>query len=165
MKEIEILEGEIEKYRLLKDDLLITEGGDWDKVGRTAIWDNQVKNCVHQNHVFRARLSNDKVLPFWAMMFLNSAIGRRYFEAASKQTTNLASINMRQLRACPLPIPPLAEQKRIVRKVNQLMSLCDEFEAKLRQAEADSEKLMNAAVKHVLESVRGASETAEEVFA
>lgn len=165
IKEIEILEGEIEKYRLQENDLLITEGGDWDKVGRTAIWQNQIKNCVHQNHVFRARLSDDTVIPFWAMMFLNSATGRRYFEAASKQTTNLASINMRQLRACPLPIPPLAEQKRIVAKVNQLMSLCDELEAKLRQAEADSEKLMNAAVKHVLDSVRDVSKTTEEVFA
>jgi type I restriction enzyme, S subunit len=161
IKEIEIFEGEIEKYRLQQDDLLITEGGDWDKVGRTAIWGNQIENCVHQNHVFRARLSEHDLLPFWAMMFLNSAIGRRYFEAASKQTTNLASINMRQLRACPLPIPPLAEQKRIVAKVNQLMSLCDELEAKLRQSEADSEKLMNVAVKHVLDCVRNTSKSAE----
>ena len=53
----------------------------------------------------------------------------------------------------------------IVAKVNQLMSLCDELEAKLRQTEVDSEKLMNAAVKHVLESVRDTSKASEEVFA
>jgi type I restriction enzyme, S subunit len=64
-----------------------------------------------------------------------------------------------------IPLPPLQEQKRIVAKVNQLMSLCDELEAKLRQAEADGEKLMNAAVKHVLDCVRDTSKTTEEVFA
>jgi type I restriction enzyme S subunit len=52
-----------------------------------------------------------------------------------------------------LPIPPLKEQKRIVAKVNQLMALCDELEAKLRQTEADSEKLMKAAVRDLFASV------------
>lgn len=71
-------------------------------------------------------------------------------------------IKASKLKKLPVPVPPLAEQRRIVAKVNQLMSLCDELEAKLRQAEADSEKLMNAAVKHVLDSVRAGSKTAEE---
>src|SRR6266496_169997 len=60
------------------------------------------------------------------------------------------------------PLPPFEEQKRIVAKVNQLMALCDELEAKLRQAEADGEKLMNAAVQHVLASI---SETSTSVSA
>jgi type I restriction enzyme S subunit len=66
-------------------------------------------------------------------------------------------LSMRNLKEFLLPIPPLDEQNRIVAKVNQLTSLCDELEAKLRQAEADSEKLMNAAVNHVLDSVRNVS--------
>lgn len=74
-------------------------------------------------------------------------------------------LSMKNLKEFLLPIPPLADQERIVAKVNQLMSLCDDLETKLRQAEAASEKLMNAAVKHVLESVRDVSKTAEEVFA
>ena len=48
------------------------------------------------------------------MFYFNSPVGRRYFEAAAKQTTNLASINATELRECPVPIPPLAEQKRII---------------------------------------------------
>jgi len=76
-----------------------------------------------------------------------------------------AGIKASKLKKLPVPVPPLAEQKRIVAKVNQLMSLCDELEAKLRQAEIDSEKLMNAAVKHVLDSVCDTSKTTEEVFA
>jgi type I restriction enzyme, S subunit len=78
-------------------------------------------------------------------------------------STDQKNINISILQEVLIPLPPLAEQKRIVARVNQLMSLCDELEAKLRQA--DIEKLMNAAVKHVLESVRDTSKASEEVFA
>lgn len=93
-----------------------------------------------------------------------------YFRATQINTNVIqqcgqANFNGTKLANTAIPLPPLVEQKRIVAKVNQLMSLCDELNAKLRQAEADSEKLMNAAVKHVLDSVRDASKTAEEVFA
>lgn len=60
------------------------------------------------------------------------------------------------------PLPPLEEQERIVAKVDQLISLCDELETKLRQAEAETEKLMNAAVQHVLVSPLG-SQPSEEL--
>ncbi|MDD5472676.1 MAG: restriction endonuclease subunit S [Candidatus Methanoperedens sp.] len=50
-----------------------------------------------------------------------------------------------------LPLPPLAEQRRIVAKVDQLMSLCDKLEAGLLRSQADSERLMEAVVSRVLE--------------
>jgi type I restriction enzyme, S subunit len=59
-------------------------------------------------------------------------------------------VSLTFLRKYLFPLPPLEEQERIVAKVNQLMTLCDELETKLRQVEADSKKLMNAAVQHVL---------------
>jgi type I restriction enzyme, S subunit len=150
MKQIEIPVEELEKYRLQIGDVLLTEGGDWDKLGRSAIWEGKVKDCIHQNHVFRARLLHTSFASQWVVLYTNSPVGRRYFETASKKTTNLASINMTQLRHCPLPIPPLAEQKRIIAKVNQLMSLCDELETKLTQSVTDSEKLMEVAVRQIL---------------
>jgi len=146
IKEIEIPVDELLKYRLEPGDLLITEGGDWDKVGRTAIWNGEVENCLHQNHVFRARLIMDDVSRQWLVLFVNSPTGRSYFEGASKQTTNLASINMTQLRHCPIPIPSLAERERIVGKVDQLMALCDELEDKLTQSQSAAETLMGAVV-------------------
>jgi type I restriction enzyme, S subunit len=137
IKEIAIPEEERERYRLKRDDLLTTEGGDWDKVGRTAIWHEEIPLCLHQNHVFRSRLNQEIACPEWIALVINSPVGREYFEAAAKQTTNLASINMTELRAFPIPLPPLAEQKRIVAKVGELMKLCDELEAQLERAEAD----------------------------
>ena len=83
---------------------------------------------------------------------------RTFFEKAYEELRALAAggaqpnLNLRKIKETLIPIPPLEEQKRIVAKVNQLMALCDELEAKLRQAEADSEKLMAAAVRHVLAS-------------
>ena len=100
----------------------------------------------------------------YLVIALRSPAVQRYFLEATR-TLAQPTLNVSLIELTQVPLPPLAEQKRIVAKVNQLMSLCDELEAKLRQAEADSEKLMNAAVKHVLDSVRNASQPAEEVFA
>jgi type I restriction enzyme S subunit len=74
-------------------------------------------------------------------------------KAQVTQQCGQANFNGTKLANSLIPLPPLAEQKRIVAKVNQLMSLCDELETKLRQAESDSERLMNAAVQHVLETI------------
>ena len=51
----------------------------------------------------------------------------------------------------PFPIPPLAEQKRIVAKVDELMKLCDELEGQLRQSKQESKRLMQAVLHEVFE--------------
>lgn len=150
MKEIEIPLEEISTYLLERDDILFTEGGDWDKVGRAALWKEQITPCVFQNHIFRLRIPLGFFDPGWVVLFSNSPNGRSYFQRASKQTTNLASINMGQLRHFPMAIPPEPEKKRIVAKVDQLMALCDELEAKLGTAQAVQGKLLDAVVGQVV---------------
>jgi type I restriction enzyme S subunit len=149
IKEIEISIEELDKYQLQVGDILLTEGGDWDKLGRSAIWRGEITNCIHQNHVFRARLLSDEILAEWVVLFTNSYVGRKYFEKAAKRTTNLASINMTQLRYCPLPIPPAEEQKRIVAKVDELMQLCDQLEESLRSQQQQAEALTASAISHL----------------
>ncbi|HEV8646054.1 MAG TPA: restriction endonuclease subunit S [Burkholderiales bacterium] len=146
IKEVSIPEDEIERYALRENDLLMTEGGDWDKVGRAAIWRAEIPICLHQNHVFRARMRSAELTPAWFERYFNSPIGRQYFESASKQTTNLASINMRQVRGCPVPLPPLPEQRRVVAKVNQLMALFDKLEMQIAASRAIGERLVEAMV-------------------
>ena len=150
IKEVEVPEDEVEKYLLQSGDLLITEGGDWDKVGRTATWRDELPECLHQNHVFRARAVVSDWEPRWAEMYLNSASAREYFAGSSKQTTNLASINMTQLRACAFPLPPLAEQHRIVAKVDQLIALCEQLKTRLTQARQLNEQLASTLVERAL---------------
>lgn len=131
LKSIQITKAELTKYQVLEGDLLITEGGDWDKVGRTAIWKGGIDNCLHQNHVFKARVPSELLLNEWVELIFNSGIGRNYFAGASKQTTNLASINMTQLRSFPLPIPPLAEQRNILKNLDALTTFCQSWRNQL----------------------------------
>ncbi|NDY93584.1 hypothetical protein G3A44_20545 [Ideonella sp. TBM-1] len=150
MKHVEVPSDEVEKFRLAAGDLLITEGGDWDKVGRTAIWADELPLCLHQNHVFRARRCSDEFDPAWAELYLNSPAARDYFAGSAKQTTNLASINMTQLRSCAFPVPPLAEQHRIVAKVTELLALCDQLKARIAAARAQHAQLAQALVEQAL---------------
>lgn len=150
MKDIEIPVEELEKFRLQPNDLLVTEGGDWDKVGRTAIWRGEIADCIHQNHVFRGRLVSGELQPEWFMLYFNSPVGRRYFETAAKQTTNLASINATELRECPVPIPPLAEQKRIVARVEALLRQCDALEAQLHHTRTLGAHLLDSTLDRLL---------------
>ena len=71
VKEIEASEAEICRYRLLRNDLLLTEGGDPDKLGRGTLWNDELPECIHQNHIFRVRLTDAAVLP----LFLNWLVG------------------------------------------------------------------------------------------
>ncbi|MBZ5559526.1 MAG: restriction endonuclease subunit S [Acidobacteriia bacterium] len=151
VKELEIPVGDLIRYRLRNGDVLMTEGGDWDKLGRAAVWNEEVANCIHQNHIYRIRSANpEELLPEWIALFANSLLGRSYFENASKQTTNLASINMTQLRSCPLPVPPSAEQRRILARVDELMAICDRLEASFATAHAVSSCLLEAALHDAL---------------
>jgi len=154
IKEIEIRWDEAGRYQLQRGDVLMTEGGDWDKLGRAAVWDEEIPNCIHQNHIYRIRSANSHdLIPAWIMLVANSSLGRSYFEEASKQTTNLASINMTQLRSCPLPLPPAAEQRRILARVNELMGLCDRLEDSLSKSRVRGSALIDAVLSESLKSV------------
>jgi type I restriction enzyme, S subunit len=91
-------------------------------------------------------------------------LGRSYFEKAAKQTTNLASINMTQLRGCPLPLPPLAEQHRIVAKVDELMALCDQLESAKTEREKSRDRLVAANLHHLSPPADAEEADAPEIF-
>ena len=146
VKTVDIAASELPRFQLKAGDLLITEGGDWDKVGRTCIWNGEIATCLHQNHVFRARGRTAEWLPEWGQLYLNSADARAYFAASAKQTTNLASINMTQLRHCAFPLPPLPEQRRIVARVEELRRICVHLRERLTQARETQSRLANALV-------------------
>ena len=150
IKEIQIDELDYEKYIVNPRDLLITEGGDWDKVGRTAIWPENMDLILHQNHVFKARLYWNKQSEIWLEKYLNGTFARDYFAGSSKQTTNLASINKTQLSHCVLPLPPLAEQHRIVTKVDALFNLCDQLKTRIQAANQLQLQLTDTLVQQAL---------------
>lgn len=117
VKNIEATEDEIGRYRLKRNDLLLTEGGDPDKLGRGTLWGDELAECIHQNHVFRVRLKTADVNPLFLNWLVGSQRGKRYFLKSAKQTTGIASINMTQLRGFPLLIPPRPLQDKFARNV------------------------------------------------
>ena len=120
VKTIEATKQEIEQYRLLPDDVLMTEGGDPDKLGRGAIIKKPLDNCIHQNHIFRVRLNESMILPGFFAEYLKHQKSKRYFLGCAKQTTGIASINMRQLKALPVLLPPIELQNQFAAFVAQI---------------------------------------------
>jgi type I restriction enzyme S subunit len=143
VKTILATEAEIDDLRLCPGDVLFNEGGDRDKLGRGWVWKGELPECIHQNHVFRARILTADLHPKFMSWYGNSS-GQQYFFEQGKQTTNLASLNLTKLRGLPVPVPPLLEQIRIVEETERLLSLTEEAEvlvnadtrrcARLRQA-------------------------------
>ena len=120
VKTIEATDQEINQYRLLSDDVLMTEGGDPDKLGRGAIIRTPLENCIHQNHIFRVRLDESHILPDYFAEYLKHQRAKRYFLGCAKQTTGIASINMKQLKALPVLLPPLELQNEFSAFIRQI---------------------------------------------
>jgi type I restriction enzyme S subunit len=136
LKSIDATDKELERYRLVHGDILLTEGGDPDKLGRGAVWTAPVDPCIHQNHVFRVRVTDEKVTPEFLSRLLGSTRGKRYFLRMAKQTTGIASINMTQLRNFPILEPPLSLQKEYLSRtadVDQQRALVDRSATELDQ--------------------------------
>lgn len=95
-------------------DVLMTEGGDLDKLGRGTVWEGQIAPCLHQNHVFAVRCIEHKVVPHFLAYVTASRYGRDYFEATGKRTTNLAATNATKVGAFYIPLPSLPEQNELV---------------------------------------------------
>lgn len=115
IKKIDVEENAISRYSLAVGDVLFTEGGDFDKLGRGTVWEGQIKNCLHQNHIFVVRPNPEVLNPYFLSYQAGSRYGKAYFLSCSKQTTNLASINSTQLKNFPVLIPSMMEQEVIIR--------------------------------------------------
>ncbi|HSW64999.1 MAG TPA: restriction endonuclease subunit S [Dissulfurispiraceae bacterium] len=113
VKTVRVSRVQFEKLQLQYGDVLMNEGGDFDKLGRGSVWQEEIKPCIHQNHVFRVRPKNDRLRSFYLAFWSQSEIGKKYFVLSSKQSTNLASINSTQLKRFPVALPSSNEQERI----------------------------------------------------
>ena len=113
VKTMRVSTSEIDRYRLLQGDVLFTEGGDADKLGRGTVWQGEIEQCLHQNHVFAVRTRRTALQPEFLAAYAASGPGKRFFLNAAKQTTNLASVNATQLRKMPIPVPDIREQAKV----------------------------------------------------
>jgi type I restriction enzyme, S subunit len=122
VKTIEATESEIKRYLLKKGDLLLTEGGDPDKLGRGVLWNDELAECIHQNHIFRVRVTSSELNPVFLSWLVASPSGKDYFLRSSKQTTGIASINKTQLGEFPVALPSKTDQKVFAERLTQIKS-------------------------------------------
>ena len=111
---IEVAPDEDLKYRLHSGDVLMTEGGDRDKLGRGCVWHGEIEPCLHQNHVFAVQTNETILLPEFLEYLTASDVGRSYFDVTAIKTTNLACTSSSKVLAFTIPLPPIEEQIEIV---------------------------------------------------
>lgn len=158
--EIELRASDAVRYELREGDVLMTEGGDFDKLGRGYVWEGQVAHCLHQNHIFAVRPLADLLIPRYLALVLSSGYGRAYFTATSKQSTNLASTNSTKLRNMPMPAPSVAEQDAVIAFSDRETARIDTLIAKIREAMDRLKELRTALISA---AVTGKIDVREEV--
>jgi len=153
VRTIEVLRDEVEKYHLEDGDILMTEGGDPDKLGRGSIWRGQTEGCIHQNHVFRVRTDRRSLTPEYLAALLRTKYAKTYFLSCAKRTSNLASINKKQVSAFMVPVPPMPLQRKFVVAVEQWR----QTEERLIAARRGAEKLFSSLLQQAFTGTLTAS--------
>ncbi|MDQ3587317.1 MAG: restriction endonuclease subunit S [Actinomycetota bacterium] len=129
---IAVPEPDVSQYQLQPGDVLMTEGGDNDKLGRGTVWNGEIPECLHQNHVFAVRPDRTKLRPEFLAAVMASTHGKAYFQSTAHQTTNLASTNSAKLMNFPIPLPPVHAQDRLLQQLHEGRDTAVRLDAVLR---------------------------------
>ncbi|MCR9217282.1 MAG: restriction endonuclease subunit S [bacterium] len=147
----ELTDAELDKLRLEDRDLLIVEGnGSVTEIGRSAIWRNEVADCVHQNHIIRVRLAGG-IIPDYMDTFVNSPLGQQYMRKVASSTSGLHTLSVGKVRSIDFPLPPEIEQAAIVEAVSEKLSQIDALEAEVTRGLARAGRLRQAILKSAFE--------------
>ena len=143
IKSIRLTDREFARVRLRRGDLLVVEGhGNAAEIGRAAVWDGRVEDCVHQNHLIRVRPDRALVIPEFACAYLNSSSGRQHLLRSGKTTSGLNTITTSDVRACEMYVPPLALQRRYADIVESVRGVTATADIGFQTASAVSASLM-----------------------
>lgn len=148
---IGINETEIERVKLEKDDLLFVEGnGSIDQIGRVALWNGAIENCVHQNHLIKARFTK-QTFPKYALHFFCSKIGRDKIKELANSTSGLHTLSLGKISKLEFPLPLIEEQHAIVQAIEIRLSVADKMEENIIQSLQRSENLKQCILKKSFE--------------
>jgi type I restriction enzyme S subunit len=131
---------------LQANDVLMTEGGDRDKLGRGAIWRGDIAECAYQNHIFRVRLDNEVYRAKLFHYLIQTVDSKGYFYAHAKQTSNLCTINSRELAHFQVAVPEIPEQDEMIRQLEAADAV---VEAAGRQRDA-TERLKRSLLQNLI---------------
>ena len=117
--EIELFEGEIDRFQLRKGDMLVVEGnGSVNQIGRAALWGGQIEDCVHQNHLIRVR-PGEGLIPEYLALCWNAPRTAQQIQAVASSTSGLYTLSTRKVRSIRIPVVPLPAQQAVVEQLDQ----------------------------------------------
>ncbi len=152
---IAVTEAEDLKYRLCVGDVLMTEGGDRDKLGRGCVWHGEIEPCLHQNHIFAVQTSKNILLPEFLEYLTVSDVGRSYFDVTAIKTTNLACTSSSKVLSFTIQLPSIEEQAEIVK---YLKNQCAGVEALIAKKQQYLTEIENYKKSLIYEYVTGKKE-------
>ena len=147
IKEIGVQESEIKDKLLKKDDLLFVEGnGSKEQIGRVAVWNGSIENCLHQNHIIKSRPLGTMLSKF-ALYYFISDFGREQILRVASSTSGLYTLSTEKVRNLNVPACPTSDQHRIVQEIESRLLQAEAAEASIAEALQKTEALRQSILK------------------
>jgi type I restriction enzyme S subunit len=138
IERFEITPNEFERCRLHIGDILIVEGnGSIDQIGRNALFELDGDDWIHQNHIIRVRLSQEKFSPKFVSLFLNSHLGRLQMVEKAMTTSGLYTLSSGKVASLEVPSPSLDKQQEVVHDLENKLENINKIEASLESQLAE----------------------------
>ena len=144
IKSIRLTPADFVRTKLMFGDLLIVEGhGNPNEIGRVATWDGSIADCVHQNHIIRARCNPAILRAGYACEFLNSKSGRQFLLRSGKTTSGLSTISVSNVKAATILLPPIPLQDKFESRIESVRSIQSQQAAATATAQATFDALLS----------------------
>ncbi|MEU0043760.1 hypothetical protein [Streptomyces werraensis] len=145
--EIELFEGEIDRYKLVFGDLLVVEGnGSPDHIGRGSTWRDEIPDCVHQNHLIRVR-PGDSLLADYLELIWNAPSTSKQLKEVAASTSGLYTLSTAKIKRISVPVPSLAVQEELVNQARNHRAVIDAAAVTVTQA-SDRAQDLRASLLH-----------------
>ncbi|WP_419240615.1 restriction endonuclease subunit S [Photobacterium leiognathi] len=142
LKSADFTERELEKLALITGDLLvIRSNGSLELVAKPALVEPQYEGFLYAGYLIRIRCDREKILPSFLLNVLSSRVVRDVVELGARSTSGVNNINSKELSALEFVLPSIAEQKEIVRLVDQYFAFADNIEAQVKKAQTRVDNL------------------------
>jgi type I restriction enzyme S subunit len=138
LKYLPVDHDEFPRLLLEPGDVLFNRTNSAELVGKTAVYRGNPKKCSYASYLIALRLSEG--IPEWVSYYLNSSFGRKWIKSVVSQQVGQANVNGSKLKDFEIPFPPVAEQRRIVARIEELFSRLDAGVAALRHAKAQLQR-------------------------
>jgi type I restriction enzyme S subunit len=143
-------------------DFLISRANTSELVAKCVVVDKEPRNLILSDKIVRLQIAETCSKKFLCMVNNHAEYARSYYaEEASGTSLSMKNVSRSVIYALAIPLPPFAEQHRIVAKVDELLALCDQLETQLTTGQTESRRLLEATLADALS---GNSRVLQEVL-